>query len=66
MLIRDLTCNNCGCDYEVDDFGTSFTLHLLDSVHHCVESKDSDEIKCPCCGSVSYSERHFDNPWDEE
>ena len=39
MIIKDLTCKNCGCDYEVDDFETSFTLHLLDSTHRCVESK---------------------------
>lgn len=66
MQILDLTCRNCGRNYEVDDFGTSFTLHLLDSVNHCVESKDSDEIKCPVCGSVSYSERYLDDPWEEE
>jgi hypothetical protein len=34
-------------------------------IHYNDKEIESDEIKCPQCGSVSYSERYFDDPWDE-
>lgn len=58
MIIKDLTCNNCGCDYDIDDMGTSVIIHY--------KNIESDVIRCPACGSYLYSERHFDDSWDEE
>ena len=60
MQILDLTCNNCGCDYVVESMlGCNF-------IQYNGKETKSEEIKCPECGSVSYSERYFDDPWDEE
>ena len=59
MTILDLTCKNCGCDYSV-------TI-LNHSVIRCYNGYEvqMQDIECPCCGSVSYSERHLDDPWEE-
>jgi RNA polymerase subunit RPABC4/transcription elongation factor Spt4 len=60
MNILDLTCRNCGCEYEVDEMGMSFIIH------HENKEIESDEIKCPICESVSYSERYLDDYWEED
>lgn len=60
MTILDLTCTNCGCEYNVDSM-LGFNI-----IHYKGKEIESEEIKCPECGSVSYSERHFDDYWDEE
>ena len=67
MLLKDLTCCNCHKDYDVTDFGTSFLLQKL-TENHCNdgESIESDELKCPYCGSTSYEERYFDRLWEED
>ena len=59
MQILDLTCKNCGCEYSVDSM---FSYNII---HYNNREIESEKIKCPECGSVSYSERHFDNPWEE-
>ena len=35
-------------------------------IHYKDKEIESEKIKCPECGSVSYSERHFDDYWEEE
>lgn len=59
MNIKDLSCKNCGCNYEVDEMGLKYIIHY--------QKKDieTDEIKCPECGSVSYSERYLDDNWED-
>ena len=59
MTILDLTCRDCGCEYTVDNIGMSNIIHYNNK-----EIK-SDKIKCPECGSILYSERCFDNPWED-
>lgn len=59
MQLLDLTCNNCGCDYNVD------SMLGYNIIHYEGKEIESDEIKCPECGSLSYSERHLDDPWEE-
>ena len=60
MQILDLTCKNCGCEYSVDSMLGYNIIHYKD------KETESEEIKCPECGSVSYSERHLDDPWSED
>jgi uncharacterized Zn finger protein len=60
MQILDLTCKNCGCNYEVDEMGLNYIIHYQN------KNIDTYEIKCPECGSISYLERYFDDPWDKE
>jgi hypothetical protein len=35
-------------------------------IHHENKEIESDEIKCPICESVSYSERYLDDYWEED
>lgn len=60
MQILDLTCKNCGCEYSVSSM-LGFNI-----IEYNGKEIDSEEIKCPECGSVSYSERYWNDPWDEE
>ena len=57
MRILDLTCRNCGCEYEVREMGLSYIIRYQE------KDIDANKIRCPECGSVSYSERHFDDSW---
>jgi DNA-directed RNA polymerase subunit RPC12/RpoP len=67
MLCLDLTCRTCGRDYDVEDFGTSFLIHKL-TENHCDDGEpiESDELKCPYCGAISYDERHVDDIWEDD
>ena len=60
MQILDLTCKNCGCEYSVDG------MFRYNIIHYNDKEIKSEEIKCPLCGSVSYSERYLDDIWDED
>lgn len=68
MLLLDLHCTNCHKDYNVVDFGTSYLIHPLNENNHheTGEEIDTDELKCPYCGSISYEERYIDNNWEED
>lgn len=65
MQILDLTCCKCHMNFNVDDFGTTFIIHMLDVNNGAIDEIESDEIKCPCCGSKDYTERHFYGYWEE-